>query len=150
MTLNLGWLNRLHATESAIRAAAEEIERVAVRGLPSAGSIAAPMTPLSPAQWQPLQDGLTDIELEMQSLMQSVAPEEVRGVPDRQPFAAARYQIAVALLMLEEQVIDDLDPARVKGFGKLEEPDRERLADSVARLRARVRSMLTYVEGLSG
>ena len=148
MTLNLGWLNRLSSTNSAIRAAAEEIERVAVRGLPSPGSTAPPMTPLPAEQWGPLQDGLTQVVEEMDALMRAMAPKEAQQGHEHQPVAATRYQISVALLMLEEQVIDDLDPTRVKGFGELHEADSERLTVAVTRLRARVRSLLEYVENL--
>lgn len=148
MTLNLGWTNRLTATNSAIRAAVEEIERVAVRGLPSPGSTAPPMTPLPTEQWEPLQDGLMQVVEEMDSLMQTMAPKEAQQGHERQPVSATRYQVSVALLMLEEQLIDDLDPARVKGFGELDEANRERLTVTVTRLRARVRSLLEYVENL--
>jgi hypothetical protein len=149
MTINLGWINRVLSTQSAVKAAVEEIERTAVRGLPSPGSTAQAMTPLSSEQWAPLQDGLSQIIEEMDALTQSLAPRDADQSRQRQPLAATRYQISVALLMLEEQVIDDLDPARVRGFGKLDTQDEERLTVSVARLRARVRSLREYVENLT-
>jgi hypothetical protein len=148
MALNLGWLDRLIATQSAIRTAVEEIERVAVRGLPSGGGTSPPLTPLPSEQWPALQDGLMEITEEMDALMRTLAPQEARTSHERQPLAATHYQLSVALLMLEEQVIDDIDPARVQGFGELLPSDREVLAVTASRLRTRVKALSEYVENL--
>ncbi len=150
MALNLGWTNRLMSTQSAVRAAVADMERIAVAGISPSGSAGQPLTPFPTDQWGRLREGLREVVAEVDALVEDLAPAESHQNHQQQPPAVTRYLLSVALLMLEEQVIDDLDPRRIAGFGEPAPKDKERLIATTARLRERVAALREDVEHLSG
>lgn len=146
MAIPEGWRNHLAATGEAIREMAERIERIAVAGRSPANH---PLTPLGEEHWRVLGDGLGRIEEEFNRLMLDLAPEVLRAKSEVQPLAATRYHLSLALMTLEQEILDDIDPDQSPRRGKLESADRERIRLALAVMREQTAMLRTFVDHMS-
>lgn len=141
MPLNIGWTNHLLSTRSVIRSTIAKMERIAVAGQSPSGSAGTPLTPLPEAEWQRLRTGLDALLAQADALVGTLAPEEAARSTQRQPVEATRYNIALLLRELDQNVLADLAPKRGARYGRIDPADERRLADALAAMHRTVREL---------
>ena len=124
MTLTEGWGNHLLATHEAIEGSVECIKRIAVNGRSPANHL---LTPLPADDCLVIETGLAHISEQFTDLMEHMAPEQLRTAREIQPFSATRYRLSLALMSLEQEVLDDIDPDQPPRRGELSSEDKDQI-----------------------
>jgi HPt (histidine-containing phosphotransfer) domain-containing protein len=142
-----GHSRHLAASLTAIEEIARQMEQAAREGRSPAGGQA--LTPLDSAEWTPLAAALARIQARMQEAIRLFAPDMSERRDTVEARAATFYWLSLLLLRLDEEIIDDLDPARTeRKFGLLPAEERARLSQIVAELHWEVSEMRAQIERL--
>jgi hypothetical protein len=146
MTLPSGWQNHLLATYAATEEAIERIKRIAVHGRSPANHL---LTPLPEEDWSVIEAGLTHIGEQFADLMRHMAPDQLRNARETQPFAATRYHLSLALMSLDQEVLEEIDPDQPPRRGELASEDKEQIRFALVTMRAEIAALRTFVDRLS-
>ena len=129
------------STRSHILQTIAKMERIAVSGQSPSGSAGTPLTPLPAEEWQQIREGLDALLVQMDSLVEALAPEEAARSKQRQPVEATRHNIALLLRELDQNVLADLAPKRGARYGKIDPADEGQLADALAAMHRTVQDI---------
>jgi hypothetical protein len=135
MALSPGWNNHLLSPHSTVRKAIVEIRRLAVDGESLGGVGGQSLTPLSSDEWDAMRSHVEAIEAEMNALVDDLAPEEAAQERNSPAVSATRYHLLLALRILEQEEIDEIDPTHGSRYGALDPADEARLVQSTAAIR---------------
>ena len=141
MALNIGWTNHLLSTRSLLRQTVAKMERIAVTGASPSGAAGAALTPLPEDEWRRLRAGLDTLLGQMDALVEALAPQEAAQGAQRQPVEATRYNIALLLRELDQNVLADLAPKRGARYGRIAPAEEQRLAEALAAMHQTVREL---------
>ena len=141
MPLNIGWTNHLLSTRSHIRQTIAKMERIAVAGQSPSGSAGTPLTPLPAEEWQRIRQGLDALLVQVDALVEALAPGEAARSKQRQPVEATRHNIALLLRELDQNVLADLAPKRGARYGKIDAADEHQLADALVAMHRTVQEL---------
>ncbi len=145
--MNQGHKGHLYSSLLAIEEMSRQMERVGRDGRsPTSGQA---LTPLAESEWSSLVGYLDQIHKNLQVVISRLVPEglaEREAVEDR---VVTLYWLSVLLRQLEEEIVDDLDPAVTqRKFGDLEDEERRELAELTQELRVNVVKMRATLDNL--
>ena len=146
MTLQPGWQNHLVATYAATEVVAERIKRIAVDGRSASNRL---LTPLPVEDWRVIETGLTRVSEQFTDLLALAAPEQLQSAGEVQPFSATRYHLSLALMSLEQEVLDKIDPDQPPRRGELAPEDKEQIRSALVKMHAEITKLRSFVDGLS-
>ncbi len=145
--MNQGHRGHLYSSLLALEEMSRQMERVARDGRsPTSGQA---LTPLDESEWGLLAGCLDRMEGQLQEAIRQLAPE---GLAERcavENRSVTLYWLSVLLRQLEEEIVDDLDPARTqRKFGELAGQESGTLTELAQNMRAAVSRMRCYLDGL--
>jgi len=124
----------LFASLVAFHELVRQMERVGRQGKsPVAGQ---ELTPLQTDTWKGIEELLDAARDRLEDAVRRMAPGRLESRDAQEGLGATLFWLAILLRQLNEEVIDDLDPARVeRKFGAMTEDERVELAELVRELR---------------
>lgn len=139
-----GHKRHLMATRLAVEDICRQIEQVASEGRSPANN--QRLTPLHPDSWKAISTILEHLKGSITNYMARLVPEEEVQREQCEPLSVTLYWLSVLLLHLDEEVIEDIHPAKtVPKFGELSPEERAQLEELVAQMHEDVERIRAYI-----
>jgi hypothetical protein len=142
-----GHRRHLFASLLAVEDLVRQMERVGCEGTsPTSGQA---LTPLDQDHWEALAAPLKRLQEGLVEAVQRFAPERLAERGAAEGRSVTFYWLSFLLRQIEEEIVDDLEPARMeRKFGALEEGEREALTETMAAWRADLAAARRQIETL--
>jgi len=107
------------------------------------------LTPLASRDWKPIAEALRIALARLTEAVRAVAPEKLSGRECAEGLSGTLFRLSILLRQAEEEIVDDLKPARMEGkFGALEEAERRLLADLTRAMRKDLSSARERIDAI--